>query len=346
MISARGLDMAAAFSRRSWEKKSPGLIMALLTIPALFLAGRYGNWQITVLWSGVFFLTGALIGFLFGVPSATPQPDSGAESRGLAENNLQQIADWLTKMLIGIALINLKDAPAHLGNLTRYVASALDAKDKAEPFVTALVFYFGATGFLAGLLACRVYFRLLSTESGAKTVARLADGFEATLTQQIERALRGPVMVNYKGYFCVALWESGSPLRAGDFPLRLARSAGELEIRAWLQRDPPSETNIASAPVSIRDGEDRDTAEFEIRLDADHFKVESGRRSVTVGTSGASERVAFRAAFHLEPEPASSSGIPGEDLSGPRLQHPLWLMLFQQNRLVQTITCDFQVERS
>src|SRR4051812_43842035 len=139
----RGLHLATAFTRRTWERNSSALIVILLTVPALFLAGRHGNWQITVLWSGVFFLLGALIGFLFGVPSGRSQPDSGSESREQVNTNLQQIADWLTKMLIGIVLINLKDIPAQLGYLTRYVTGALDGNGKDEPFVTALVFYFG-----------------------------------------------------------------------------------------------------------------------------------------------------------------------------------------------------------
>jgi hypothetical protein len=332
-------------ARSLWERNSTGLIAVLLTVPALFLAGRHDlrHWQVTILWSGVFLMVGGMIGFLFGVPSARPQTDaSPAEAHLQINTNLEQISDWLTKILIGLALVNLKDLPDQLGRLTAYVAKGLDGATD-EQFVAALVFYFGAAGFLLGFVGARVYLRLLSTELGSRTVARLADSVEATLARQVERALRGPAMVNYEGFLCLVLRESSAPLYLGQSAVLLQRATGALEIEAWLQRDLPREDPyIRHAPVSIREGEDRTEAEFEIRVDADDFHANGSSRAITASRdAGTSAHTDFHATFDLKPEPGD--GDRDDEPGGPRMQHPLWIMLFQQNRLVQTITLDFKV---
>src|SRR5215831_10896013 len=75
-----------------------------------------------------------LIGFIFGVPfsrdgaGAAPKvastPDR-AESEGSfsayrANTSLEQISDWLTKMLVGVGLVEIKEAPAALHRLVGY----------------------------------------------------------------------------------------------------------------------------------------------------------------------------------------------------------------------------------
>ena len=55
--------------------------------------------------AGGAFTIGALLGFLFGVPRALT---GATQEAGLRSNtNLEQISDWLTKILVGVGLVEI-----------------------------------------------------------------------------------------------------------------------------------------------------------------------------------------------------------------------------------------------
>lgn len=312
-------------------------------MPALVIVSlrQIAFWPLTVLWAGVFLITGGVLGFLFGVPSAKPPTGSGVDvAIHQAQTNLQQISDWLTKIMIGVAMINIRQFPEQLGQLAKYVAAGLRGPAD-EPFVMALIIYFVLAGVVIGFFGCRVYFRIAATEGGAAAIAEFTETLESTLARKVESALRGPVMVNYEGYLCLSIQQSGRQLNLDESAVILKSFSGELNVQAWVQRDAPP-NSVASAPVSIRDGDDRDTADFEIRLDSDDFRTSDSTRRVTTSRQGETPRAAFTAKFDIDTPESSSAGDDAED-DAPALQHPLWLMLFQQNRLVQTITLDCKV---
>ena len=80
-----------------------------------------------LLWCVACLAVGGTVGFLFGIPRATAQPatpsaartqDAGkAESKlrssdrdtegGRPNTNLEEVSDWLTKILVGLTLVNL-----------------------------------------------------------------------------------------------------------------------------------------------------------------------------------------------------------------------------------------------
>jgi hypothetical protein len=125
--------------------------------------------RIAILWAAACFMAGFLAGFLFGVPKVGPEeessrkpagaPRSGAnEAPGYSQRpntNLEQISDWLTKIIVGLGLVELKQIPAHLGNAARWVAESLSvaAPNPATiSFAGSLILYFSILGFLAGYL--------------------------------------------------------------------------------------------------------------------------------------------------------------------------------------------------
>ncbi|MFO0126287.1 MAG: hypothetical protein ACK54J_03520, partial [Pseudanabaena sp.] len=61
--------------------------------------------------SGASFVLGFLIGFLFGVPrtveSNDPTLTKNSQTRVHANTNLEQISDWLTKILVGVGLTQI-----------------------------------------------------------------------------------------------------------------------------------------------------------------------------------------------------------------------------------------------
>lgn len=115
-----------------------------------------------------------LLGFLFGVPHTRDESQSPAESKakdGEPKNlravgsgttyrpntGLEQISDWLTKMLVGVGLVEIKVIPSKLVRLAAYVAMGLGNNDQAQVFAMALLAYFGLGGFVFGFLWARLY---------------------------------------------------------------------------------------------------------------------------------------------------------------------------------------------
>jgi hypothetical protein len=118
---------------------------------------------------------GALIGFLFGIPrtlsvptdapagAEVPDGSSAAERRPSpvqyrVNTNLEQISDWLTKILVGVGLAELHRLPAALRGASEYFAGALGtlAASEFSAFVLALLVYFAIGGFMTGYLGTRV----------------------------------------------------------------------------------------------------------------------------------------------------------------------------------------------
>ena len=99
-------------------------------------------------------VSGGLLGFLFGVPHTregeTGRSDKedrdGAKNQdvetGLADpssnyrpnTSLEQISDWLTKMLVGVGLIEIKVIPDKLKAIANYVAKGLGNSEQAQAF--------------------------------------------------------------------------------------------------------------------------------------------------------------------------------------------------------------------
>lgn len=97
-------------------------------------------------------LSGSVLGFLFGVPrfQADPQADS---NRMLPNTNLEQVSDWLTKIIIGATLVQLGTLVDHLQALFLMVGGQIDKPGATVASGAAIIFLF-ATGFMWGYLWC------------------------------------------------------------------------------------------------------------------------------------------------------------------------------------------------
>jgi len=125
-------------------------------------------------------LVGALLGLLFGVPrslsqttlpaqppagggtSDTAQPQSAAQmSEGYGGNsNLEQISDWLTKIIVGATLVQAGTLYDRFRGLARSLGNGLCGCDTAScgaatAFAGGLLASFGAWGFFLGYLLTR-----------------------------------------------------------------------------------------------------------------------------------------------------------------------------------------------
>lgn len=103
-------------------------------------------------------VAGGLLGFLFGVPRAlqSANPNNGTSTGYRANTNLEQISDWLTKILVGVTLTQLQQIPSQVERLVMFLSPGLGGDSRSQVFALGLVTYFSIIGFLVGYLLTRL----------------------------------------------------------------------------------------------------------------------------------------------------------------------------------------------
>src|SRR5471032_773136 len=133
-------------------------------------------------------LGAGLVGFIFGVPFArestgsTPKvagsPDhmenEGNSSAYRPNTSLEQISDWLTKILVGVGLVEINQAPAALARLVRYLAPGIGAGPASQSFMASILIFFAVSGFLFGFLWARLYLRRWLTDADRDLIEKLS----------------------------------------------------------------------------------------------------------------------------------------------------------------------------
>jgi hypothetical protein len=135
----------------------------LFPIQASSLAQYFSVLTTGVLFAGAFLALGSLAGFLFGIPYANQQQNTGQQVEGetavMAEptrqadernlrlyrpnTNLEQISDWLTKILVGVGLVQLTQVPDAPRSAVTTPALGTWSVD---PFGVAILIHFGRWG--------------------------------------------------------------------------------------------------------------------------------------------------------------------------------------------------------
>ena len=142
---------------------------------------------------------GGLIGFLFGIPRAgaqAPADDAAAGGRGGAagaagasgtaagavfrpSTSLDQVADWLTKILIGVGLVQLQAILRALARVGELVAATAGAGLPGVSVLTqAVVVTAAIVGFLPTYLWTRVEYGGIQTRADQEVLAALVRGQE------------------------------------------------------------------------------------------------------------------------------------------------------------------------
>jgi hypothetical protein len=93
-------------------------------------------------------------------PQGTPgtgSQDSAANGGSFRVNtNLEEISDWLTKIIVGVTLTELRPLIARLKQAATLIAGSLGG-DSRTSFAYAVMVYFTVSGFLGGYLLTRLY---------------------------------------------------------------------------------------------------------------------------------------------------------------------------------------------
>ena len=119
---------------------------------------------------------GGVVGFLFGIPK-TLQSDrqDGEETRYIANTNLEQISDWLTKILVGVGLVQISAAPDALGDLARRLGPMFGGTDASPAFGLSLASYFSVSGFVVAYLWTRAVLQSVLKAADRDVAAQIQD---------------------------------------------------------------------------------------------------------------------------------------------------------------------------
>jgi hypothetical protein len=115
-------------------------------------------------------IVGGLVGFLFALPRTLEQPGSKAL---LATNtNLDQISDWLTKILVGLGLVQLGKVANGVDSLATALTPGLGGSADVHPFAVGLLVYSAVDGLLVGYLWTRIVVSIRLKEAAEELAAR------------------------------------------------------------------------------------------------------------------------------------------------------------------------------
>lgn len=150
---------------------------------------------LTVVVSGLFLagastLSGGIVGFLFGVPRRQQSRREGTASGGNSgylyrpNTNLEQVSDWLTKMIIGIGLTQIPNIVDFFKQVGSYCGPAFGERPYGEIIATSVVIHYVLVGFLLGFLTAYLWLpgAFSRANAGQPTETLLPSGAQPTET--------------------------------------------------------------------------------------------------------------------------------------------------------------------
>ena len=218
---------------------------------------------------------GGVIGFLFGIPRSLQEPVASPAAKQnddaspgvpyVGNTSLEQISDWLTKIIVGVGLTQLLNVPTALASLGSVVGPALGGFPGSAIFGTLEFLYFVIGGFFAAYLWTRLRLTSLLVESDeeAKRARRRKD----TEFQALEAAAE----------FLGATSPSGlpSPGDAGP-PGTLSQTVQPRDIRLLWVDDRPSNNareieRLKAQGIQVTTMTDSDEALAELKENHDKY---------------------------------------------------------------------------
>ena len=161
-----------------------------------------------LLWCVACLAVGGAVGFLFGIPKAGSQTAGKSTNSAVTEDssntrrarddsertrpnsNLEEVSDWLTKIIVGLTLVNLGEIPDKVGAISSNAAAMLGTgtSDARFSVATALIVGFSVIGFLLGY----IYTRLFLQGAFGRSDLRLRQHFEKVLAQELANVTPPP----------------------------------------------------------------------------------------------------------------------------------------------------------
>ena len=140
---------------------------ALLILAVVIPKKGWSAAAVAELWAAACLVGGGALGFLFGIPKSvqalpvavTPggktRPPPAYAQR--VNTSLEEVSDWLTKLLLGIGLVQLQKLPGLVRSYSNVVNADSRGLENSEGFGIAIIVYFSILGFLGFYLMTRLY---------------------------------------------------------------------------------------------------------------------------------------------------------------------------------------------
>ncbi len=84
---------------------------------------------------------GLLAGFVFGLPREAAKDGDARQTKFFFNSNLIKVSDWLTTIIVGITLVNVRSIGSAFGDLAVKLGPPLGGEDGSEAFGLALVIF-------------------------------------------------------------------------------------------------------------------------------------------------------------------------------------------------------------
>ena len=147
------------------------------------------------MWSLACLSSAGAVGFLFGIPKVLQSDlstSAGTPYRQQPNTNLEQISDWLTKIIVGLGLYEIRRIPPLVYRMAEILAGGIGGVQDHIAFALALIPYFFTVGFLFGYLVTRVFlgpaFGRADREATARRALRkslVKDKIDPELAEQV-----------------------------------------------------------------------------------------------------------------------------------------------------------------
>lgn len=218
-----------------------GVFTILYAAQTSTIAQFFGVLGVALVLAASALLIGGLLGFLFAIPRTlpaeagsqapqvsaigeTPAPSAADVNYGV-NTNLEQISDWLTKILVGVGLTQIATFPELMKGYVGFISPGLGGFPSSGAFAIALLLVSLVDGFLIAYLWTRTYFAAALRHANA--VSRLAavekkldsidlDARAWSLTQQLLNAQPGTPPPPQKDINAIIAAASG-PMKAQIF---------------------------------------------------------------------------------------------------------------------------------
>jgi hypothetical protein len=99
-------------------------------------------------------------------PVEQPSASDQVSAQTGVNTNLEEISDWLTKIIVGVSLVELQKAQVKLQGTAEFIAESLGGHAQTS-FAYGLMVYFSIAGFLGSYLLTRLYLQRAFREAAS-----------------------------------------------------------------------------------------------------------------------------------------------------------------------------------
>ncbi len=149
-----GKGEAARIKQPGWTYFIPalgclGVLITLVYVSQVEGGKRWSVFGVAIAIAGAAAVVGGVVGFLFGIPLTSKQRTAGAnDSQYETNTNLEQVSDWLTKIIVGVGLVQVGRALPALTRLAKSLNDPLGGAPYGGAFGLGLTIFYALLGFL------------------------------------------------------------------------------------------------------------------------------------------------------------------------------------------------------